>query len=204
MGHLNIEKLRATKVEDQPFEYLVVPGFVDASTLRVVNATYPPIDKGGSYVIEALDPRVAVKKVIDELDSPEFEAAIAEKFGVDLAGKPKMYSLRGQTRAKDGRIHTDSKDKVITVLLYFNESWPHNSGRLRLLRDGKDLENYVAEVPPDNGTLLVFRRADNSWHGHHPFVGQRRALQMNWMTSGGRKGFHALRHKLSAVLKKWT
>src|SRR5437588_514249 len=68
--------------------------------------------------------------------------------------------------------------------------------------NGTYLENYVAEVPPDNGTLLVFKRAENSWHGHHPFEGQRRALQMNWMTSEGSKGFHAIRHKLSAAVKK--
>jgi hypothetical protein len=72
------------------------------------------------------------------------------------------------------------------------------------LRNGRDLENFVAEVSPDNGTLLVFLRADNSWHGHHPFEGQRRALQMNWMTSENSKGFQALRHKLSAAVKKLT
>ena len=37
--------------------------------------------------------------------------------------------------------------------------------------------------------------------GHHPFEGQRRALQMNWMTGEGSKGFHALRHRLSAAIK---
>ena len=63
-----------------------------------------------------------------------------------------MYSLRGWLRAKDGQIHTDSKDKIITVLLYLNENWPHAGGRLRLLRNGTDLENFVTEVPPDNGT----------------------------------------------------
>jgi len=57
-------------------------------------------------------------------------------------------------------------------------------------------------VPPDNGTLLVFKRSDNSWHGHHPFEGQRRSLQMNWMTSDASKGFHAIRHKISAAVKK--
>ena len=69
---------------------------------------------------------------------------------------------------KDGSIHTDSKTKIITVLLYLNEAWDAAGGRLRLLRSGTDLENYVAELPPSNGTLLIFRRSDNSWHGHKP------------------------------------
>ncbi len=201
MGHLQIEKLRAAKLETHPFEYVVVPAFLNSANLKRINTTFPAIAKGGSYPIGSLDSSPAINEVIDELDGPEFERAIAEKFGIDLTGKPKMYSLRGWVGAKDGQIHTDSKDKVITVLLYLNESWPHEGGRLRLLRNGTDLENFVAEVSPNNGTLLVFRRTGNSWHGHHPFEGQRRTLQMNWMTSKGTKGFHALRHKLSAALK---
>src|SRR5262249_12486065 len=132
----------------------------------------------------------------------EFQSVIEEKFAVELGGRPKMYSLRGYTRAKDGQIHTDSKDKIITVLLYLNENWPHERGRLRLLRNGRNVDDFVAEVAPDNGTLLVFKRSDNSWHGHHPFEGPRRSLQMNWMTSEGSLGFHRLRHTVSAALKK--
>ncbi|MGE5512746.1 MAG: 2OG-Fe(II) oxygenase [Bacteroidota bacterium] len=202
MGHLAIDKLKAAKIETTPFMYTIVPGFLGPDMVRRINATYPKIEKGGSYPIESLDADMAIKEVIDELDGPEFEAVIAERFGVDLSGKPKMYSLRGYTRAKDGQIHTDSKDKIITVLLYLNENWQQPGGRLRILRNGHDVDDFVAEVPPDNGTLLVFKRSDNSWHGHHPFEGQRRSLQMNWMTSEGSKGWHKVRHTLSAAMKK--
>ncbi len=202
MAHLNIEKLKATKVETEPYSYVVVPGFLSPETVARINATYPKIEKGGSYPVESLEENMAIKQVIEELDGPEFQAAISEKFGVDLEGRPKMYSLRGYTRAKDGQIHTDSKDKIITVLLYLNENWQQPGGRLRILRNGTDVDDFVAEVPPDNGTLLVFKRSDNSWHGHHPFEGPRRSLQMNWMTSEGSKGFHAVRHKISAAVKK--
>ncbi len=202
MAHLNIDKLRAAKIQSEPYAYVVVPGFLSPETVRAVNANYPKIEKGGSYPIESLDDSMAIRDVIAELDSPEFEAVIEEKFDVTLEGRPKMYSLRGYTRAKDGQIHTDSKDKIITVLLYLNETWMEAGGRLRILRDGKNVDDFVAEVPPDNGTLLIFKRSENSWHGHHPFDGQRRSLQMNWMTSDASKGFHAIRHKISAAVKK--
>jgi hypothetical protein len=204
MAHLQLERLRQAKRETSPFEYTIVTGFLDADTVKRVNATYPPITSGGSFPIESLDAGMAIKAVIDELDGPEFQSAIEEKFDVDLSGRPKMYSLRGYTRAKDGKIHTDSKDKIITVLLYLNESWPHAGGRLRLLKNGRDVDDFVAEVPPDGGTLLVFKRSDSSWHGHHPFEGPRRSLQMNWMTSEGTKGFHKLRHTISAGIKRLT
>jgi len=204
MAHLDLMKLREAKLVTDPFEYVIVPGFLGAESLRRINATYPPINAGGSFPIESLNAGMTIKEVIDELDGPEFEAAIADKFGVGLTGRPKMYSLRGYTRAKDGQIHTDSKDKIITVLVYLNESWTQPGGRLRLLRDGTNVDNYAAEVAPDNGTLLVFKRSDRSWHGHHPFEGPRRSLQMNWMTSEGSRGWHKVRHSISATLKKMT
>ncbi len=202
MAHLNLDVLRQARRETEPFEYCIVPGFLNLGSLRTINETYPVIDKGGSFPLESLESGMTIKEVIDELNGPEFERAIAEKFNVSLDGRPKMYSLRGYTRAKDGRIHTDSKDKIITVLLYLNEDWPHNGGRLRLLRNGHDVDDFATEVPPDNGTLLVFKRSEKSWHGHHPFEGQRRSLQMNWMTSESSKGFHKLRHTVSATFKK--
>ena len=204
MAHLNLDKLRAAQIETTPFDYTIVSGFLNSDSIQHINATYPNIEKGGSYPVESLDNTMAIKDVIAELDSPEFEALIEEKFDVTLEGRPKMYSLRGYTRAKDGSIHTDSKDKIITVLLYLNENWQQPGGRLRILNNGTDVDDFVAEVPPDNGTLLLFKRSESSWHGHHPFEGPRRSLQMNWMTSDSSKGFHAIRHKLSAAVKKLT
>jgi SM-20-related protein len=204
MAHLNLDKLRQARIEKDPFQYTIVPGFLSPESVARINATYPNIEKGGSYPIESLAANMAIKDVIAELDSPEFEKVIADKFDVALDGRPKMYSLRGYTRAKDGSIHTDSKDKIITVLLYLNENWQQPGGRLRILRDGTNVDNFAAEVPPDDGTLLVFKRSDTSWHGHHPFEGPRRSLQMNWMTSEGSKGWHKVRHSISAAVKKLT
>lgn len=202
MPHLNLDKLNAATVVSEPFSYTIVKHFINPHTIREINATFPDIRSGGSFPVDELTDDHLIKTVISELDGPEFEAAIEKKFAVQLAGHPKMYSLRGHTRHKDGRIHTDSKDKIITVLLYLNESWDKEGGRLRLLRNGHSVEDYLEEVVPDNGTLLIFRRSENSWHGHNPFEGPRRTLQMNWMTTDGAKGLHRLRHHLSAALKK--
>lgn len=202
LAHLNLDRLRTAKLATDPYQYVIVPGFLSAESLRRINDTYPRIERGGSFPIESLEAGMTIKEVINELDGPEFQAIIEDRFGIDLESRPKMYSLRGYTRSKDGQIHTDSKDKIITVLLYLNETWPHAGGRLRILRSGNDVDDFAAEVPPENGTLLVFRRSDVSWHGHHPFEGPRRSLQMNWMTSESSKGFHRVRHTVSATFKK--
>ena len=112
-----------------------------------------------------------------------FRGAVEKKFGIDLEQRPTMCTVRGCLQKKDGGIHTDSKTKIITVLLYLNEHWSEEGGRLRLLRNGTDLESYAAEVPPTDGTLLLFLRSNNSWHGHKPYEGPRRAVQFNSVTS---------------------
>ena len=127
-----------------------------------------------------------------------------EKFGLDLEGKATMFTARGRCRAEDGKIHTDSKSKIITVLLYMNEDWAPQGGRLRLLRDGENLENWAREVPPGFGTLLLFKRSERSWHGHLPFEGPRRVIQMNWVTSSRVAAWEQFRHKVSAATKRLT
>ena len=201
MVQLNIDLLQNADLRTNPFEYTIVPGFLPPESLDEVISSYPAL-KGGSYPLDSVDVPMGVQALVDQLDGPEFEHAIEEKFDVSLAGQPKMYSLRGYCRGSDGKIHTDSKDKIITVLLYLNKDWAHDGGKLRMLRNGNSLDEYAEEVPPDNGTLLVFKRSENSWHGHGPFEGKRCSIQMNWMTSEGARGFHKLRHSISAKVKK--
>ena len=199
MSSIDLERFEQAPLHRHPFFWTMVPGFVRPDTLAQICASWPAL-KGGSYPLESLDVP-SLQSLIAALDEPAFEDAMARKFSVTLTGKPKFYSMRGYCRLKDGKIHTDSTDKIITALIYFHESWEHERGRLRLLRDGHDMDNYVAEISPAGGVLLAFRRSDTSWHGHPPFEGVRRALQMNWMQSRGAKGFSSLRHRFSVWLK---
>ena len=72
--------------------------------------------------------------------------------------------------------------KIITVLIYFNETWPHQGGRLRLVRSPDNIDDYAAEVAPEAGTLLAFRRNEKSYHGFLPCEAERRSLQMYWVS----------------------
>jgi Rps23 Pro-64 3,4-dihydroxylase Tpa1-like proline 4-hydroxylase len=110
--------------------------------------------------------------------------------------------VRGRCSEKDGKIHTDSETKIITILIYMNSAWESSGGRLRLLRSGNNLEDVILEVPPTEGTLLAFRRSNNSWHGHKPFSGPRRVIQFNWVTSEAVVRREQNRHRLSAFIKK--
>lgn len=202
MAYLNIAALHTTPLKTEPYDYLVVPNFVRLDRFAEVLADYPSVPGPGSHPLPELNLRGHFKGLIEELDGVEFRNSIEEKFGIDLTSRPTMFTVRGECRASDGKIHTDSVTKVITVLLYMNESWEMDGGRLRILRSGTDLNDYADEVPPHGGTLLAFRRSENSWHGHEPFQGRRRAIQMNWVTDPSVVAREQGRHRISTTFKK--
>ena len=203
MNYCDLAALERTPLERDPFEYVVVPDFLRSDRFPEVLSDYPEVPGPGSHPPAELSIRGHFEALIEELRGPEFQAAIERKFEIDLTDRPTMYTVRGFVWEKDGEIHTDSVTKIITVLLYMNERWQEDAGRLRLLRSPNDLEDYAAEVPPYGGTLLVFRRSDNSWHGHKPFVGPRRAVQLNWVTTQDVADHEQLRHQFATKLKKF-
>jgi len=173
----------------------------EKDALAKVVADFPVVPGPGSHPPSELAVRGHFAALLEELEGPMFRGAVERKFAIDLKQRPTMCTVRGYLQKKDGAIHTDSKTKIITVLLYLNEGWDSEGGRLRMLKNGSDLESYVAEVPPTNGTLLMFRRSDNSWHGHKPFEGPRRAVQFNWVTSGKVVRKEQARHRISTRVK---
>jgi len=199
---LDIDALAATPRIDDPFPYVIVPHFVRPWALRAIAADYPPIERPGSFPLGELAPGPAFRAFATALEGSEFRAAIEQKFGLDLTGRPTIFTVRAQARARDGRIHNDGRGKLLTVLIYMNERWEPAEGRLRLLRSPTDLNDAVAEIPPVAGTLLAFRVTANSWHGHASVSGPRRVVQLNWFESrvtGFRE--HAL-HSVSARVKR--
>ncbi len=201
-GYLDLERFSATPLESDPFDFLIVENFVRAGALCEVNAGFPEIARGGSFPVGSLDCGPGVLRLVEELRGAAVTRAFAEKFGLDLAGRPTMVTLRGRSRRKDGRIHTDSASKLITALVYLNEAWEPEGGRLRLLRGGGDLDDYAAEVTPVGGALLAFRCGDTAWHGHKPFEGARRSIQLNWVTDAGVVRREVSRHAFSAWTKR--
>jgi SM-20-related protein len=201
-GFLDLDRFMATPLATDPFPYLVVPGFLGPAALDAVAADFPRIDKPGSFPASELDFGPRFRALLGELEGPGMRAACAAKFAIDLSDRPTMVTVRGRAQRKDGRIHADSKTKLITVLIYMNETWEAPGGRLRLLRSRDSLADYVAEVPPDGGTLVAFKVTPHSWHGHEPIEGDRRAIQLNWVTDEAVVRHEQARHRFSARLKR--
>ena len=182
MAYLDIEKFKATARVADPFEFIIVPAFLRPQRLDDVNADFPAIEQAGNFPIEELTFGPRFGSLLDELKGAQLRAAIEQKFDVDLEGLRHVVTVRARSQKSDGNIHTDAPSKVLTALIYLNQTWESEGGRLRLMRNERDFDDYIAEVPPIAGTLLLFKRTDNSWHGHKPFTGPRRTIQINWVS----------------------
>jgi SM-20-related protein len=204
---LDYDKLSTTPVAVDPFPHVVVPDFVPPASLDAVLADLPPLGKRGSFPVDSVKLGPAAAALMRAMEGPALRAAIAELFGLDLSDAPTMATLRGWTNERDGNIHCDSLAKRVTVLLYLNkqdDAWNRQEGCLRLLRGPKDIEDFAVEVPPVNGTLLVFPNGPSTWHGHRRFTGQRYSVQLNYMTTDDKARSELRRHRLSAFMKRMT
>ena len=199
---IDIDAFSATPLTREPFPFLMVPHFVRPEAMGAINADYPEVTHPGSFPLRSLAYGPAFDAFIAAIQGPEFTRAVEEKFDLSLAGKPTMVTARGVSAARDGQIHTDSRTKIITVLIYMNNAWEAKTGRLRLLRGPDNLDDVIAEVPPDEGTLLIFRNQPNAWHGFHSFEGPRRVIQLNFVTGADVVKREQTRHAISAFFKR--
>lgn len=198
---LNLKKLKDAQVSSDPYPHFSVDNAINDDHLSAVLADFPAIDKGGSFALEEVESGANFEAFVQELDSPEFRAVIEEKLDIDLTDRPMTVTARGYSRAKDGRIHTDSKSKLITVLIYLNEEWTSSEGRLRVLRNGTDMNDYVSEIPPTAGRLFAFKVTPNCWHGYPSFDGKRQSIQINFVADEKAFSKHQSRHGFTAKLK---
>ena len=201
MQLLDKNQLNLAKVDDNFFPYFHVENalshFLNSSDLV---KDFPDIDSGGSFPSDNLK-EGDIKKLVEELEGDEFKAILENKLGVDLKDAEVITTLRGFSRLKDGKIHTDSQSKIVTVLLYLNKNWDNEIGNLRLLKKNNDLENYIQEISSEYGNLVAFKVTDNCWHGFMPFEGKRLSIQLNYVYPDALKT-HSLRHTISSFFKK--
>jgi SM-20-related protein len=181
MRLLDLDALDAAPLLTDPCEFVIVPHFLRAEALDAVNRDFPEILEPGNFNPSTLRYGTAFEELMSELHSEELKAHFAKKFGMDLSPFPLDMTVRKFSEASDGNVHNDSKSKIVTSLIYFNPKWDHPGGRLRLVRNPDDINDYAGEVVPEAGTLVSFRRSETSYHGFEPMEGERRSLQMYWV-----------------------
>ena len=201
MKLINNEKLSKARVNKEFFPFFCVENiFLDNIDTQSVIDDFPSITDGGSFHVSSVSSGKLIKQLVNELESDEIKAILETQFNVNLDEAKVTTTLRGYSRKKDGKIHTDSKTKILTILLYLNKDWQDSNGNLRLLKENNNLKDYIKEIPCSFGSLVAFKVTGNCWHGFKSYEGKRLSIQLNYIYPEALKS-HNFRHKLSSILK---
>ena len=123
MGALiDLDSIKSAPVEDTFFPFFSVPNCI-SDTEKSLAKEFPNLEKGGSYPSDMPGLSDKIKKLISEIESDAMKEILSEKFQVDLSNTEVITTLRGYSRMKDGKIHTDSKNKFLHLILILNKKW---------------------------------------------------------------------------------
>jgi hypothetical protein len=198
---LDYDAIRHAELRRTPYDYMMGSGAIREEWVPALGESFPDIKVTGFHPLSQMKIEGAFAKLMKEMQGPEFTAAVSHSLGIDLSPFPTLITIRKVSAAHEGNIHCDSESKIATLLIYMNEGWLSPEGRFRVLRSKSDFNDYVAEASPEIGSFVAFRRADHSWHGHTPFVGERRVVQIAWVRSQADIDRKTKRHNLSSFFK---
>ena len=199
-----LDDLRTT-IHLKPFPFLITEGQLPVEAAAALDRDFPKYDSAGFFPYSPDECGPSINAVVETMTSPDYARALGARLGVaDMDRYPVLVTICRSLNRRHGTIHTDSRSKVASALLYLSPDWPHGSaGSLRFLNRIDSIDDLAApEVLPVYGTLVAFKRADNSFHGHLPHEGERRVIQFAWLTSEEEKLRKTQRGKFSRWLKK--
>lgn len=202
LSTVDVEAIRSAERSREPYDYLLGSNFLRVEALDDLRRDFPAIDKPGYLTVDEVQLKGRFKTLIEELESDELSSELSKVMGRDLTRYPRLTTIMKRSQPKYGAIHTDGPSKVMTMLVYMNDNWQAGEGgRLRVLYDGQNFEPYKVEVPPVMGTVFAFLRSDRSWHGHQPFTGERKVVQVAWVTDADELARKKKRNRVAQFFK---
>ena len=203
---LSVNRLAAADmlVRESPFPFLVAKNQLPLDAAEALDRDFPRYSDAGFFPYDSDECGPSFNALVAEMTAPKLANVIGQRLGVpNLGNYPTLVTVSRSLNKSHGTIHTDGQSKIVTALLYLNRDWPDISeGCLRFLEKIDDIDSLVTpEVRPIYGTLAAFRRADNSFHGHLPHVGERRVIQVAWLVNEEAKLRKTRRGRISRVVK---
>jgi hypothetical protein len=205
-GTVNLERFAAPPalVGREPFPFLIASSTLAETKRDALRRDFPKYKEAGYLPYSEKECGPAVVALINEVTSPEVADTLGDQLGIErLSQYPTLVTISRFLNRRHGVIHTDGRSKIATALFYLNDSWdPTSGGCFRLLKGPDDIEDVVApELKPLFGNFAMFKRTDNSYHGHLPFEGERRVIQIAWVVSEEEKLRKTKTGRLSRFLK---
>jgi hypothetical protein len=193
-----------TLVNRTPFPFIIAKGILSDASREVLREDFPKYKEAGFFPYAEEECGPSISQLINEVIAPEVADMLGDKLDIQkLSQYPTLVTICRLLNRRHGTIHTDSKSKVATALIYLNDTWTSTGGGcLRFLKGSDSIDAVlVPELKPLYGHFAIFKRTDNSFHGHLPFEGERRVIQIAWLTSDEEKLRKTKRGRVSRFLK---
>lgn len=206
VSYLNTASFNAPDVivQREPFPFLIARNTLDEQHKVELRKDFPVYSEAGYFPYNPSECGTSVNQLIEEITSPAIADELGDKLGIDkLSQYPTLVTICRHLNRRHGGIHTDGNSKVATALIYMNDEWNGTSdGCLRFLSSADDVNaTVVPEVAPLFGWFAIFKRADNSYHGHLPYEGERRVIQIAWIINEAERDRKIKRGSFSRFIK---
>src|SRR6185437_4448755 len=132
-----------TLIRDEPFPFMIAHGQLPEQARAELERDFPKYSGAGFFPYDAKECGATIHALVDALTPPAFASAVGAKLGIDNLGQyPTLVTICRHLNKRHGTIHTDSKSKIATALIYLNSSWHDTSdGCLRFLNRVDDIDD---------------------------------------------------------------
>lgn len=183
---LDLTKLTKQPLHSQPFRWGQIGNLYSAENAAALAATYPHdafkrvygyggekdyeyqarqlVEMGTGRIVNAQSLSPAWLQLAQELTAPAYRLALSELTDIDLRTAPMEVNVFHYGPQACLGPHPDLSDKLVTHILYFNDSWNIEDGGCLNILHSANPKDVIAVIPPLVGNSAVLVRADHSWH----------------------------------------
>src|ERR1700682_188345 len=189
---IDLKRLSQHDLETEPYRWAVIDQLFSPGDAEALAATFPHDrfkrlsyyggDKDSEYEARALigmgeqsvsGPEKlssAWQSLANEFLSTAYRKAMASLTGIDLSAAPLEVNVFHYPPGGLLGAHADLQDKIVTHVLYFNQSWNNDDGGCLTILRSSDPAEIVMTVSPVVGNSAGLVRSDKSWHAVAPLV----------------------------------
>ena len=207
---LDISRLTPAALKAHPFSWAEIGGLYSPRDAAALAASFPHdhfktvsgyggeknydyearalVSMGTHAIAFAQELSEAWLKLAQDLGSAGYREAMSALTGIDLRSVPMEVNVFHYGPGASLGAHPDLPDKLVTHILYFNESWDRNDGGCLNILHGNDPSAVAAEIEPLVGNSAILVRSDNSWHAVTPVVSSCRSSRRSLTATFYRPG----------------
>ena len=187
---LDLKMLAHQPLHQQPFRWGRIDDLYSAEDAAALAASYPHdafkrvygyggekdyeyqarqlVELGTGRIVHAQGLSPSWLQLATELTRPAYRLALSMLADMDLRTAPMEVNVFHYGPQACLGPHLDLDDKLVTHILYFNDTWRvEDGGCLNILRSA-DPQDIVAVIPPLVGSSALLVRGQSSWHAVSP------------------------------------